>query len=55
MDNLDHEHNTTAEPFQDPLCSPLDHEELFSAHAEDELAEQWMVRKRLCEVGANLD
>lgn len=47
MDNLGHEHNTEAEPFQDSLCLPLDHEELFSAHGEDQLAEQWMVRKTL--------
>lgn len=44
MDKLGHEHNTNAEPFQDPLCSPLDHEELFSGHTEDEVAELWKVR-----------
>jgi hypothetical protein len=43
MDNPDHEHKPIAEPFQDPLCPALEHEDQLSIQPEKEIAEQWLV------------
>jgi hypothetical protein len=43
MDNPDHEHKSIAEPFQDPLCPALEHEDQLSIQPEKEIAEQWLV------------
>lgn len=43
MDNADRETDAKNRHSQNTMCPPPEHETVFSIHAADQLAEQWLV------------